>query len=215
MEDKVEQHIIDAGPSWKAQTPIFTVMVHSPQQQEDGTGNKFTVCKYNPTAAEHTDRIPLFTDQITSEFPAARHSQQKSFTSTSSGTRSEIDDQELTPSLLSSLPDSSTLEVRRRYTHFTLLQTYLTTRFPLIVIPPLPDKHSSLPSASKLEPKFIEDRRYDLEKWLRWVIGHPVLRCSAVVMGFVGDEEEVNSTVGGMSESVFRYGCIIYGRVRS
>jgi hypothetical protein len=70
--------------------------------------------------------------------------------------------------------DAARHSVHRRYSHFDQLQRALSTRYPILALPPLPPKAVS----SGMDERFLEQRRHGLERWLRRIARHPVLcRC--------------------------------------
>ncbi|KAI5479173.1 hypothetical protein MNV49_004034 [Pseudohyphozyma bogoriensis] len=80
------------------------------------------------------------------------------------------------------------ITVERRYSHFVQLHALLSSRYPLIVIPPLPPKTY----AGRFEDGFVESRRRDLERWSGRVGRHPVLRSSDEIKEFLsleGDQD--------------------------
>ena len=104
-------HYVDAGPSWRAKTPPFNVLVHSPSKRSSVLSGAYTV--YN----------------VTSIFP-----------SISSTDWVEVADPEDShpPSPTSS--SSTRITVIRRFSHFVMLHTALARRLPGIALPPLPEK---------------------------------------------------------------------------
>lgn len=79
-----------------------------------------------------------------------------------------------------------TVEVERRYSHFVLLHSLLSQRFPVLVIPTLPPKIY----AGRFQAQFVETRRRDLERWLSRIGRHPVLRSCELVRGFLALESD-------------------------
>ncbi|KAK4689866.1 sorting nexin-9/18/33, partial [Tremellales sp. Uapishka_1] len=73
------------------------------------------------------------------------------------------------------------IEVSRRYSSFALLCQWLCTKYRALAIEPLPGKASDVN---------IENRRRDLDSWLRRVVRHPVLRYSEGLIAFLGSDTE-------------------------
>ncbi|KAK7019666.1 hypothetical protein SK128_021356 [Halocaridina rubra] len=69
------------------------------------------------------------------------------------------------------LPSFSTKHVSRRYKQFDWLHKQLKTIYPLIVLPPLPEKHI----LGNLEESVVNHRTYMLQVWLNRICRHPVL----------------------------------------
>lgn len=106
-------HSVDAGPSWRAKTPPFSVLVHSPSKRSSVLSGAYTI--YNVTSIFPS--IPPPTDWVQVADPEDRHP--PSPTSSSSTTR---------------------ITVLRRFSHFVMLHTALSRRLPGIALPPLPEK---------------------------------------------------------------------------
>ena len=87
--------------------------------------------------------------------------------------------------------------VERRYTHFQQLQSILQATFPLISIPDLPGRRLR----GNLEPRFLDDRRRDLERHLRRLAFHPLIRSERVFLEFMGCEDEAVSGLEGMRDA--------------
>ena len=105
-------HYVDAGPSWRAKTPPFKVLVHSPSKRSSVLSGAYTI--YNVTSI-FSSISP--TDWVEVADPDDRHP--PSPTSSSSTTR---------------------ITVIRRFSHFVMLHTALSRRLPGIALPPLPEK---------------------------------------------------------------------------
>ena len=105
-------HYVDAGPSWRAKTPPFKVLVHSPSKRSSVLSGAYTI--YNITSI-FSSISP--TDWVEVADPDDRHP--PSPTSSSSTTR---------------------ITVIRRFSHFVMLHTALSRRLPGIALPPLPEK---------------------------------------------------------------------------
>ena len=71
--------------------------------------------------------------------------------------------------------------VHRRYRDFSWLHSALGSERPGAVVPPLPDKQK----AARFEPKFVEERRRQLELFLRRAVAHPELADAGVLAIFL------------------------------
>lgn len=71
------------------------------------------------------------------------------------------------------------LNVYRRYSEFDLLKKYFCLNYPSCLIPPLPDKISSIVpwklATQKFDQDFLDSRRHRLEVFLRRVMRHQFL----------------------------------------
>lgn len=79
---------------------------------------------------------------------------------------------------------SSTTQVRRRYSDFETLRKCLINEMLLlnhtkVKIPNLPGK---IIWSNRFDPQIIEERRLGLNKWLKFVAGHPLLQSSSNVL---------------------------------
>ncbi|XP_068212964.1 sorting nexin lst-4-like isoform X3 [Palaemon carinicauda] len=79
------------------------------------------------------------------------------------------------------MPSFSTNSVSRRYKHFDWIQARLSDKFPLIPIPPLPEKQIS----GRFEDDLIEYRMTMLQSWIDRICRHPVISQSEVFHHFV------------------------------
>ncbi|KAL7413741.1 hypothetical protein BDY24DRAFT_387978 [Mrakia frigida] len=156
---EADRHFVETGPSWRVKTPPFQLEIHSPSKRKSNVG-----------LSEYTIYY------ITSTFT----------TTTAILSSSTSLDPTQNPS---SSPPASTEEIKvtveRRFSNFLALQSYLRRKFPSLAIPPLPEKQYS----GRFSDDFIEARRGDLERWMRRVTRHPVVRYSDGVVGFLGVEE--------------------------
>ncbi|XP_054159628.1 sorting nexin-33-like [Oppia nitens] len=73
-------------------------------------------------------------------------------------------------------PDTTRIQVSRRYKHFDWLHERFQEKFTTIPIPALPDKQIS----GRYEDQFIEHRRLQLQSWVNRICKHPVLSQSDV-----------------------------------
>jgi len=64
-----------------------------------------------------------------------------------------------------------TMTVSRRFTNFVWLYTQLTTKYPGVVVPPIPEKQA----LGRFGTNFIDHRKAGLEKCLRRIAAHSVL----------------------------------------
>jgi len=75
-------------------------------------------------------------------------------------------------------------EVRRRYSDFEVFRDLLERESARVSIPPLPGKVY----LNRFDDAIIEERRVGLERFLKIVVGHPLLQTgSRVLGGFVQD----------------------------
>ncbi|XP_055384190.1 sorting nexin-33 [Condylostylus longicornis] len=89
-------------------------------------------------------------------------------------------------------PSFNNIAVSRRYKHFDWLHKRLVDKFPLIPIPPLPDKQIS----GRYEEEFVEHRRVQLQEFVDWVCRHPVLSSCEVWMHFLTCTDEKKWKMG-------------------
>ena len=75
--------------------------------------------------------------------------------------------------------------VRRRYSDFQWLYSRLQTEYPGAIIPIIPHKIVALNSKLKFDPDFIEERRQNLQIFLRNVVEHPELSCAPSMTPFM------------------------------
>eukprot|EP01135_Chromosphaera_perkinsii_P004066 Nk52_evm14s267 gene=Nk52_evmTU14s267 len=78
-------------------------------------------------------------------------------------------------------PSHTDVPVNRRYKHFDWLYNRLTSKFPLICIPPLPQSAAG----GKFEVNLVKKRTAKLERWLNRVARHPVISQSIVFQHFL------------------------------
>lgn len=110
---EADSHSVDAGPSWRAKTPPFSVLVHSPSKRSSVLSGAYTM--YNVTSI-FPSILPA-TDWVQVPDPEDRHPP--------------------SPTLSSS---TTRITVMRRFSHFVMLHTALSRRLPGIALPPLPEK---------------------------------------------------------------------------
>ncbi|KAK8406087.1 hypothetical protein O3P69_007065 [Scylla paramamosain] len=79
------------------------------------------------------------------------------------------------------MPSFSSTAVSRRYKHFDWIQGRLSEKFPLIPIPPLPEKQIS----GRFEEDLIEYRMTMLQSWVDRICRHPILAQCEVFHHFV------------------------------
>nr|XP_045611627.1 sorting nexin lst-4-like isoform X2 [Procambarus clarkii] len=79
------------------------------------------------------------------------------------------------------MPSFSATPVSRRYKHFDWIQGRLSEKFPLIPIPPLPEKQIS----GRFEDDLIEYRMTMLQSWVDRICRHPVISQCEVFHHFV------------------------------
>lgn len=86
--------------------------------------------------------------------------------------------------------------MQRRFSNFVTLARHLAKKFSGLAIPPLPEKNLT----GRFSDDFVETRRGDLERWVRRVARHPVLRYSDAITAFLGmEDEEVGSRAGALT----------------
>ena len=72
------------------------------------------------------------------------------------------------------------LELRKRYSEFDQLHSYLKDKYPAIIIPSIPSKtslkqYATHPNSAKFDPSMIQQRKRLLEKFLCRILDHQVL----------------------------------------
>ncbi|KAL1311744.1 hypothetical protein AAFC00_001836 [Neodothiora populina] len=88
--------------------------------------------------------------------------------------------------------DSST---RRRFTDFVFLQKTLTREYPQCAVPPLPDKHKmEYVRGDRFGPDFTARRAYSLQRFLKRLTLHPVLRRATLLTLFL-ESTDWNATM--------------------
>ena len=89
----------------------------------------------------------------------------------------------------------------RRYSDFELLHRYLTTTYPYLVMPALPEKRLNVSkfhiATDKFDPEFLERRRLGLECFLLRLASHPLVSQDSVFLAFLHDAEDWKEGVGG------------------
>ncbi|KAF8960308.1 hypothetical protein BDZ97DRAFT_1665982 [Flammula alnicola] len=163
---EADRHAIDAGPAgpvWRAKTPSFSVLVHSPSKMTSGISGAYTMYSVTslfpvpPTPAAPADWVEV------------------------------ADPDDLHPPSPTTTSEAATrITVQRRFSQFVMLHTALSRRLPGIVLPPLPEKQY----AGRFSEDFVEARRGDLERYLNKIVRHPVLRYAEVVVFFLGCEND-------------------------
>ncbi|KAJ3516486.1 hypothetical protein NLJ89_g1092 [Agrocybe chaxingu] len=168
---EADRHFIDsgaAGPSWRAKTPSFSVLVHSPSKRTSGLSGAYTM--YSVTSIFPSSPPSATTaDWVEVPDPDGVHPPSPT------DPNGDIDGEQTTR-----------VTVQRRFSHFVMLHTVLSRRLPGIALPPLPEKQY----AGRFSQDFVEARRGDLERYLNKVVRHPVLRYAEVVTFFLGCESD-------------------------
>jgi sorting nexin-9/18/33 len=168
-ESEVDKHFIDtgpAGPVWRAKTPTFDVLVHSPSKRTPPLSAPYTM--YSVTSLFSTPNPEPASDWVQVPDPDDSHSP---------------------PSSSCTGPDGGTvtrMTVQRRFSHFVMLHTVLSRRLPGIALPPLPEKQY----AGRFSSDFIEARRGDLERYLNKIVRHPIVRYAEILTVFLSCENE-------------------------
>lgn len=81
---------------------------------------------------------------------------------------------------------SSTFSVRRRFTDFVFLYKTLLKEYPQCAVPPLPDKHKmEYVRGDRFSPDFTSRRAHSLERFIKRLTLHPVLRRAALLIIFL------------------------------
>lgn len=76
--------------------------------------------------------------------------------------------------------------VRRRFTDFVFLFNTLSKEYPQCAVPPLPEKHSmAYVRGDRFGPEFTGRRAYSLQRFLKRIALHPVLRRATIVALFL------------------------------
>eukprot|EP00158_Paraphelidium_tribonemae_P006738 Partr_v1_DN27955_c1_g1_i1_m11654 putative sorting nexin len=82
--------------------------------------------------------------------------------------------------------ENSNSTVWRRYKHFLWLHNILASKFATLCLPPLPEKQAQ----GRFADEFVEQRRRALERYLRRLSRHPVVRDSTVFHLFITCADE-------------------------
>ncbi|KAF2859058.1 hypothetical protein K470DRAFT_259229 [Piedraia hortae CBS 480.64] len=92
------------------------------------------------------------------------------------------------------------VQVRRRFTDFVFLYNTLMREYPQCAVPPLPDKHNmSYVRGDRFGPDFTARRAFSLQRFLRRITLHPVLRRAAIFNMFL-ESNDWNSVMSGRSK---------------
>ncbi|KAF2152997.1 hypothetical protein K461DRAFT_240301 [Myriangium duriaei CBS 260.36] len=90
---------------------------------------------------------------------------------------------------------SSHINVRRRFTDFVFLYKTLSREYPQCAVPPLPDKHKmEYVRGDRFGPDFTSRRANSLERFLKRIAMHPVLRRAALFTIFL-ESSDWNATM--------------------
>ncbi|KAI5366212.1 putative BAR domain, PX domain superfamily protein [Septoria linicola] len=85
--------------------------------------------------------------------------------------------------------------VRRRFTDFVFLYRTLAKEYPQCAVPPLPDKHNmSYVRGDRFGPDFTARRAYSLNRFLKRLTMHPVLRRATLLTLFL-ESSDWNATM--------------------
>ncbi|KAL5523195.1 hypothetical protein ACEPAF_1462 [Sanghuangporus sanghuang] len=170
LEASPDAHYIDvgeSGPTWRSKVPTFEVRVHSPEKRYPVPGLSSIV----GGAGGGGEAGAYIVYSITSIFD-------------SPSSDSEEDDDDL------GSPTSSqahSITVLRRFSHFVLLHSALSSLLPGLALPPLPEKQY----AGRMNADFVDARRGELQRYLRMLVRHPVVRYVEPLRFFLGCEDEV------------------------
>lgn len=89
----------------------------------------------------------------------------------------------------------SHIQARRRYTDFVFLYKTLAREYPQCAVPPLPDKHNmAYVRGDRFGPDFTARRAYSLQRFLKRITLHPVLRRSTIFNLFL-ESTDWNATM--------------------
>ncbi|KXT15918.1 hypothetical protein AC579_1419 [Pseudocercospora musae] len=89
----------------------------------------------------------------------------------------------------------SHIQVRRRYTDFVFLYRTLSKEYPQCAVPPLPDKHNmSYVRGDRFGPDFTNRRAYSLNRFLKRLTLHPVMRRATLLALFL-ESSDWNATM--------------------
>lgn len=87
------------------------------------------------------------------------------------------------------------ISVRRRFTDFVFLYKTLSKEYPQCAVPPLPDKHKmEYVRGDRFGPDFTSRRANSLERFLKRIAMHPVLRRAALFTIFL-ESSDWNATM--------------------
>ncbi|TKA28171.1 Sorting nexin-4 [Salinomyces thailandicus] len=90
---------------------------------------------------------------------------------------------------------SSHVEARRRFTDFLFLYKTLAKEYPQCAVPPLPDKHSmAYVRGDRFGPEFTNRRAFSLQRFLKRLTLHPVLRRATILALFL-ESSDWNATM--------------------
>ncbi|XP_075257606.1 sorting nexin-18-like [Convolutriloba macropyga] len=92
---------------------------------------------------------------------------------------------QLTSSMNPGGKNSGTVVVQRRYKHFDWLYDRLRERYPIVCIPPLPDKQVT----GRYEAEFVHKRMFRLQHWMNRMSRHPVIGRSQVYRHFISETD--------------------------
>ena len=79
------------------------------------------------------------------------------------------------------------LNVRRRYSDFVWFHQKLLDLYPYVVIPPIPKKNKI--GVDNFSNVFINKRMRYLEKFLKWLVANPIIKCSQIFYDFLSIEK--------------------------
>ncbi|KAL9938523.1 hypothetical protein V8E36_002242 [Tilletia maclaganii] len=178
---EIAQHMVisgPAGPRWKARSPPFHVEVHSPKKKKKLNGmHEYTLYTVTSTYSP---------PELQGPSPRRQRSGSAGFDHGESQSDPEMAYAMPYDPTVPPQPAGHTLTVLRRFTQFAWLSRVLSTRYPALVLPPLPSKQY----AGRFSAEFIETRRADLDLWLGRVVRHPVARYEEAVIFFLSEDDE-------------------------
>ncbi|KAL5499175.1 hypothetical protein ACEPAH_1693 [Sanghuangporus vaninii] len=171
LEASPDAHYIDvgeSGPTWRSKVPTFEVRVHSPEKRYPVPGLSSIV----GGAGGGGEAGAYIVYSITSIFDSPPSSD------------SEEDDDDLVSPTAS---QAHSITVHRRFSHFILLHSALSSLLPGPALPPLPEKQY----AGRMNADFVDARRGALQRYLSMLVRHPVVRYVEPLRFFLGCEDEV------------------------
>ena len=86
-----------------------------------------------------------------------------------------------------SIAAAHSMSVYRRFSHFVRLHNALAALLPGVALPPLPEKAY----AGHFNTDFVEARRGELDRYMRKIVAHPVVRYTEALMFFLSCEDDM------------------------
>ena len=187
-------HFIDAGPAWKAKIPYFQVYVHSPTKRTDGIKGQYVMYSVTSVFGEDDD-ISEDKEKYEGGYEDEEGEGESSWDIRGHTPTPSTYDPSYSSTSSSTPPTTSSrtksITVFRRFSHFVLLHTLLSQQLPAIALPPLPSKSY----AGRFSTDFVEARRKELQRYLKGLVRHPVVRGVEVMMWWLSCESEYVRTI--------------------